>query len=163
MTIQIPLTLGKVALIDDADEDVVRRHTWHARCNAADRTCYALTNVKDANRHRTISMHRLLLTPPSDMQVDHIDGDGLNNLRSNLRIVTRAQNQQNRRKPINGLSSRFKGVSWRSHSNRWVASITANGKCIRIGLFDSEEDAARAYDEVASEMFGEYARLNFSA
>ena len=160
MTVEIPLSMGLVALIDDEDEDNVRRHKWHAVCTPTNRTCYAVANIHDGVTFRTVQMHRFIMSPPDDMQVDHINGEGLDNRRGNMRNVTRAQNQWNR-KPPPGSTSCYKGVSWRTRSGKWIARIARDGQEIRIGAYDDEETAARAYDAKAVELFGEYARLNF--
>ena len=105
-------------------------------------------------RRTTKHLHRLVMDPGEKMMVDHIDGNGLNNLRENLRVCTNSENQRNRRKH-KGLS-KFKGVKptpW----NTWEATIQKT----HIGTFPTEDQAARAYDEKAKELFGEYANLNF--
>lgn len=106
-------------------------------------------------------LHIHLMNPPDGMEVDHIDGDGLNNRRVNLRIVTHRQNIWNRKKNVNPTSSKFKGVSLYKKSGRWVAYIAAHGKRRHIGYFDDEEAAARAYDAEARRLHGEFACLNF--
>ncbi|MGB8225875.1 MAG: AP2/ERF family transcription factor, partial [Sedimentisphaerales bacterium] len=93
--------------------------------------------------------------------IDHGDGDGLNNTRENLSIVTAAENSYNRRKCKNECSSRYKGVSREKKSNRWRAIINYKGIPIRLGYFDNEIEAAKAYDEAAKELYREYAKLNF--
>ena len=105
-----------------------------------------------------MTLHRLLLG--SAVLVDHRDGNGLNNQRSNLRPATHAQNLQNTRKRA-GTTSRFKGVCWNKKKQAWVAFIKHEGKKKYLGCFSSEEVAARAYDFAASETFGEFACLNF--
>ncbi len=104
-------------------------------------------------------MHRVIMNPPDDMVVDHIDSNGLNNRRTNLRVCTLLQNSYNR-KTIKA-SSQYKGVRWNKRKKRWVSSISPNGKFILIGYFKDELTAAKAYDEKAKEFFGEFAYLNF--
>jgi hypothetical protein len=101
-------------------------------------------------------MHTLLM--PGAAQIDHRDGDGLNNRRENLRPATRTQNNANQRK-YRG-TSRYKGVSWDVSSRRWRARIHCDHRETSLGQFTSEADAARAYNAAALEHFGEYARLN---
>ena len=103
-------------------------------------------------------MHREIINAPAGMQIDHINGNGLDNRKANLRLCNNAQNQQNRRKRSRATSL-FKGVGW--HDNRWRARITVNGKQIEIGRFKSEFLAAEAYDQKAIELFSEFANLNF--
>jgi len=93
-----------------------------------------------------------------DVQVDHIDHNPLNNCRSNLRVVTNAQNQMNSRKRV-GCSSKYKGVS--NRYNKWRVYIKLNGESIYLGSYNDEIEAAKVYDKKAKELFGEYASLNF--
>ena len=104
-------------------------------------------------------MHRLILGITCDSQGDHINGDGLDNRRANLRPVTHAQNMQNRR----GNGPTFKGIYCveRTTRNPWMAKIAVAKKQIYLGYYATPEDAARAYDEAAKKYFGEFARLNF--
>lgn len=106
---------------------------------------------------KTLSRH--LLKAPENLMVDHIDGNPLNNLRSNLRLVTSAQNQMNR-KCITEHSSKFKGVRYHSRDKRWTAQIQYNQKNIWLGYHNDETSAAKAYDKKALELFGEFARIN---
>jgi hypothetical protein len=154
---EIELTQGKSAIVDDEDYERVTAFKWHAvRCK---RAWYAARSIKG----RSFGMHRFLMgSPPSEgLVIDHINGNGLDNRRCNLRWVTAAQNQAN--KIGFGTGSRFKGVARRSRSNRvrWEAVIKTKGVQRHLGYFDREEDAARAYDSAAVETFGVYARLNF--
>lgn len=152
---------GRVTRIDDADWPLVKDHRWRLLEKAATATRrgrgpYAQTSVRsDDGRWVTVLMHTMLTGWP---QVDHIDHDGLNNQRSNLRPATAAQNQQNRRRRI-GNSSRYKGVCRFRHT-KWMARISINGTQRHLGLFATEEEAALAYNAAALEAYGEYAHLN---
>ena len=105
-------------------------------------------------------MHRLIMDEPKGLIVDHRDHNGLNNRRSNLRLCTNAQNQYNRL-PLKGGTSRHKGVCWCKSHNKFNAYIYQRSKRYHLGWFVNEDDAARAYDKKARELFGEYAYLNF--
>ncbi len=108
-------------------------------------------------------MHRFILGLCDGQRCDHKDNNGLNNQRSNLRIATAGQNQHNSgcRKYKGMRSSRFKGVHWAKNARKWLAQITANRKHYHLGLFENEEDAARAYDRKALELHGDFAKTNF--
>ena len=101
------------------------------------------------------------MNPPEGFVVDHIDGNGLNNTRDNLRVVTVAENSYNRRKMIKQGTSKYKGVHRDKRTNRYRAAITFKCRVIHLGVFDKEIDAAKAYDEAAKELYREYACLNF--
>lgn len=100
----------------------------------------------------------MLVNPPEKMRVDHIDGNPLNNQRSNLRLATPAQNKHNSRKR-KATSSIYKGVS--KLKNSWKAQITVHGKTTRLGKFETEKEAALAFDEAARKLQGPFAKLNF--
>lgn len=97
--------------------------------------------------------------PPADMEIDHIDADPLNNRISNLRLVTRSQNECNKRKRRNTKSS-FKGVSWNSQKGKWMATAAINGKVRHVGFFATEIEAHECYKQVAAREYGEYARFS---
>ncbi len=105
-------------------------------------------------------MHRLIANAPAHLLVDHIDHDGLNNRKANLRLCSIAQNNQNSR-PNRNAASKYKGVSWAQSCRKWFARIRPNRKTIYLGLFTDEIEAALAYDRKAKELFGEFAYLNF--
>lgn len=142
------------ALVDDGDFDAVAAYKW--RPVRPRNVTYALANLPRRDGHGTLYMHRLILGASG--HADHINGDGLDNRRSNLRVASYAQNAANVDQPAG--ASRFKGVSRSRSSGRWRAYIRTNYRQVHIGTFDTEEDAARAYDRVASAMWGEFARLN---
>ena len=155
MSKRIPLTQGQFTIVDDADFDWLNQWKWYAA--RATSTYYAVR--KESETDKSIRMHRLLLNPPPGIESDHINGDGLDNRRSNLRLCTRSQNNANRRK-FSLCSSRYKGVSWQKRYRNWRARIWISGKEKQLGLFDDEQKAARAYNRAAIALFGEFARLN---
>lgn len=153
MVKEIPLTQGKVALVDDEDFNLVKKFKWHAWKNH-NWSWYA----RRSTTYGEISMHRLITDTPSGMEVDHINGDGLDNRRSNLRICTRANNSRNRIKAI-GKTSNFKGITLAR--GKWQSSIRVEDTLIYLGRFESEVQAALAYDTAATKYFGEFAKTNF--
>lgn len=157
---QIPLTRGKVAVVDDTDYEWLNQWKWnaHKRRNKNGIVRWYAVRPKILNgKQITIQMHCLLL--PTAIEVDHIDTDGLNNTRSNLRPATRAQNQMNKRKKLGG-TSQFKGVDF--HEGIWRARIYLSSSGSKyLGAFHNEVEAAMAYDAAARHYFGEFARPNF--
>lgn len=147
MTKSIPLTQGQAALVDDDLFDELNKHKW----------CFDGRYAQRKEGKKTIRMHRVILESP---QVDHIDGNRLNNQRSNLRACNHTQNQMNREKS-KGLSSLYKGVSWHKQTEKWRARIQTSEGNLYLGLFESEVEAAQVYDEAAKQHFGQFARLNF--
>lgn len=158
---QIPLNskryLGKVAIIDDEDYELIKNYAWYPYTNTSN-NFYAAARNKD---NRMVLFHRIImgLTHGDGLWVDHINGNGLDNRRCNLRLVTPAQNMYNIRGF--GKTSRYKGVSYVPKSNRWVAQIGHNNTHKYLGLYVNEVDAAKSYDKAAMKLFGEYARPNF--
>ena len=156
--IEIPLTQGQVALVDNCDYQTVAPFKWCAH-NKRRKTFYAVgTESIGDGTFRTIKMHRVILgvTDPA-VWVDHIDGNGLNNCRSNLRICTRGQNQRNRPANRNNKSG-YKGVFACKRSGRWIAKIMCDRKAIHIGRFDTPEDAHAAYVQAAQSLHKEFSK-----
>ena len=151
---EIKLTQGKVALVDDEDFEKVSQYKWAARGNGHGKIYASRTD----NKNKTIRLHRFLLSViDTKIQVDHINGDPLDNQRKNLRICNSAQNARNRKK-ILGRSSIYKGVTLTN--NKYLAQICKDYKYVYIGYFNSPIEAALAYNKKALELFGEFAYLN---
>lgn len=155
---KIPLTQGKYALVDDADYECLKQFNWRIRITG--RQVYAIRDLpKHKGKRRTMPIQRFLLNAHPPLYIDHINSDGLDNRRSNLRICTKQQNNMNQRPQV-GKSSVYKGVTWRTRDKIWAAQIHINKKTIHLGHFKLETDAARAYNEAAKIYFGEFAKLN---
>lgn len=148
----IPLTKNKLAFVDDSDYAKLAVYSWVFNGRYASRK---------SSDNRTVYMHREILKASDNLEVDHINGNCLDNRRSNLRLANHQQNMRNQ-KPIKGKSSQYKGVSWDKSHNRWQSYIHINDYKKHIGYFKDEIQAARAYDAEAIKLFGEYARLNFN-
>lgn len=161
--IQFPLQNGQHALIDAADLALVKGFKWRARRGKHDSTWYAIRTLPRAERHicSTETMHRRILGAKRGEVVDHQDGNGLNNTRTNLRLCTVRDNNRNVKKHQGGTSA-YKGVSWHPKGQKWTAVVRYHGKNVYLGLFKNEVSAAFAYDRKARELFGEFARPNFA-
>lgn len=157
LTRLIPLTQGKVAIVDAADYEWLLQWKWRTM-RARIGGWYAVRSyLKEPHVKRTQCMHRLLLDAPAGLHVDHRDGDGLNNRRSNIRLATIAQNQHNRG-PATRNTSGCKGVTWDKQGKKWQAQIEVNRKNIYLGRFLDKLDAAKAYAAAAAKFHGEFAR-----
>ena len=146
----IALGDGCYAYVDAADYEWLNQWKWYLDGGYAARR----------EKGKTVFMHRMILPPPAGMLVDHIDGNKANNCRCNLRVCTRLENTRNRRGHSDS-ASRFKGVRRCQRTGRWYARLCFRGQRIWLCYFDTEVEAARAYDRQAVEIFGEFARLNF--
>lgn len=153
---QIQLSQGKFALVDDEDFEKINQYKWHYDNNRR-RDGYAVAQT--GYKGKKIYMHRFIVNAQKEQEIDHIDGNKLNNQKSNLRVVTRSQNNYNQRPQINA-SSKFKGVTWHKKAQKWMATIHTKDNKIYLGVFTEEAEAAKAYNKIAKELFGEYARLN---
>lgn len=155
MSQHIPLTRGQSALVDDADYDHLRQWRWMLVGEG-----YAGRFDRTTRPHRLVYMHRLVLDAQPGQRVDHINGDRLDNRRANLRLVTSAQNQQNRHATARGTSG-YKGVCWHKGTEKWHVRITVNGHRLHLGYYSELETAALLYDAAARHFFGEFAHPNY--
>lgn len=155
---EIPLTQGKVALVDEADFEWLSQWKWYAKLKKSSGYFYARRNDKKGAKHSVIELHRAImgLQGGDRRNVDHINHDTLDNRRSNLRVCTSAQNTRNSRRRSDNLSG-FKGVHFHSSSQKWAAQIRVNGKAIHLGLRDTPAEAHKLYCTAAKEHFGEFA------
>lgn len=155
---QIKLSEDKFAQVDDAMFDELNQYKWTAK--KYKNTWYAERKIHVFLSWKSVYMHRSIINIPDGMQVDHIDLNGLNNTRNNLRVCTHAENSRNRPASSNSTSG-YKGVSFCKQRNKFEAKISVNGKTIHLGRFATKEEAARAYDEAAKKHFKEFAWKNF--
>lgn len=155
---KIPLTQAKHALVDDEDYEHLTQWKWHVgRSRNTDKFCARRTDRTNGITY--LFMHRVILKAPEDMEVDHIDGNPLNNQKSNLRLCTRTQNNQSRRMFRHNKSG-YKGVWRNSKGKPWMACITVSGKVINLGYYTDRQEAARAYDKAARKYYDSFAVTN---
>lgn len=161
---EIPLTKGKVALVDDEDYDYLMQWKWYAKNDKKD-TWYAFRSSYSKNSHHTIcitiGMHREImgLKKGNKLQVDHINHNGLDNQKKNLRVCTHTQNRQNARFYKNNTSG-VKGVSFEPCSKKWRARIWFDGKFKSLGRYKSKQEAVEAYDEATKKYHGDFSCPN---
>jgi hypothetical protein len=156
----IQLTQGQVAAVDDDLFEELNKHKWYAAREG--KTFYAQRGVGPRASRKTLSMHREVFRLRGELipiTVDHVDRDGVNNVRSNLRAATKGEQAFNRGRQNNN-SSGFIGVSWASRESKWRATISLKGARYSLGYFHAPQDAAKAYNRAATELHGEYAVLN---
>lgn len=159
MVVEIPLTRGKVALVDDEDAPTVLALRWFALPTNHPDVWYAGRNERRPDgKMRLVYLHTFLLHSGDGLTVDHRNGDGLDNQRQNLRECRHGQNMRNRRRHRNNTSG-FKGVVRQGRG--WGAKIMCERRDYWLGSFGTAEEAARAYDEAARRLHGEFARTNF--
>jgi hypothetical protein len=153
---------GLFALVDEADYPLVCDYRWNAVLDF--NTFYAVRTWQEGRRSNRIShtvrMHRQIIIPPPGMVIDHIDRNGLNNTRANLRLCTDLQNRANRNMMAANTSG-FTGVSFSKRNSKWKSTIHHAGAGVHLGYYATPEEAARAYDAAAIELRGEFAQLNF--
>lgn len=161
MVKEIPLGHGLTATVDDEDFERVGHLRWFlvTQFMVTKSSRYAMRREVRDGKPSTVYLHRRILNAEKGQIVDHINGDGIDCRRSNLRLCTPSQNQANKKRKTR-TSSPYKGV-WQRPGGRWTGELTKDFQPIRIGTFDTAEEAAREYDRLARELHGEFARLNF--
>jgi len=159
---RIPLTQGKFALVDDEDYDFLSKLKWNTN-RKPDGTCYAVYGRRAKTKTPHLKMHIQITkhhnTHIEGMFVDHINGNGLDNRKSNLRVCTPRQNSYNAKISKNNKSG-FKGVSWFRRDKKWRAYIAVGGSQIHLGYFINKTEAALAYNKAAEKYFGKFAKTN---
>jgi hypothetical protein len=150
----IDLASGHRLIFDDQDETLVLSHRWYAHHTA--KTVYARGYRKGDRKGGLVYLHRLLVQPAPGADVDHINGDGLDNRRANLRAASRTQNNANRRI----FRAAGKGAYFDRQTGRWRAEISHQGRVHKLGRFPSRSSALAAYDAAATKLFGEFALIN---
>ena len=156
---RIPLTQGKFAIVDDVDFDWLNQYKWYSHIDRSKNIFYVNRGRRWGKRMITILMHRLIMNPIKGMFIDHINGNGLDNRRSNLRICTRSQNGMNRKMQNNNTSG-YKGVIWSKSAKKWQVQIIFNKKRIHLGYFKIKKEGALAYNEASLKYFGKFAYIN---
>lgn len=155
----IKLTKNQFAIVDDEDFEYLNQWKWLSSRGYARRSVHIkMDGKKQICRH--IHMHRLIVNAPEGKEVDHIDGNPLNNQKSNLRVCTREENGKNRRLNKNNTSG-FKGAIWvdtPGNQKKWKSQIVVNKKAICLGYFSTNEEAGNAYLNASKKYFGEFAR-----
>ena len=161
MTMQIPLTKGFIALVDDEDYHWLVRFRWHVGGLTTGHPVARTYIGKSPDAKTTYAdMHRLIMGEPDGLQVDHRNGDSLDNRRDNLRLATPRQNMANSKVRANNKSG-YRGVSWSMKDRRWSAFTKDGDKNVYLGAFKNPKDAAKVYDDAQRRIHGEFACLNF--
>lgn len=148
---------GLHAIVDDEDYGYLSQFHWFAVSKRG--VFYARRDAWFDGRAKSIYMHREVMRANTDEYIDHVNHDGLDNRRGNLRKCSMAQNGWNSKKRRNSLTQ-YKGI-WKHNATHWRAAIRCNGQRFNLGLFSTAIDAAKAYDQKAKELFGEFAHINF--
>lgn len=156
---RIPLTQGEHAIVDPDDYERLSKYNWHV--NKTGQTFYAKRSARARKTIAAIYMHRCIIKVPAGMVADHINHNGLDNRKANLRLATLAQNNRHRKKFNTKSRLKYKGTYYNRRRREWYARIICDGEPIHLGTFKDEIEAAKAYDQAAKKYHGEFAGLNF--
>jgi len=158
--ISTPKHPNKFALVDNEDYESALQYKWYVVKNGNYFYAYANRKLGKDKKHHTLHMHRVIMGLRDDkIQIDHINRNGLDNRKSNLRLCNMSQNMMNSR-PMKNRLSKYKGVSWHSLTKKWRVRVCLHGNLIEVGLYSNEEKAAAAYNKEAKRLFGDFAYLN---
>ena len=157
---KISLGEGEWTIVEPMDYYRLKNFNWYIGGNGKE--FYAFRNIKiGPGKTKMVSMHKEIMNPPGHLLVDHRNNDTLDNRRANLRLATHSENSYNRPKTKAKTTSQYIGIYLEKRTGRWTVKIRANGKRLWLGRFESEIEAAKAYDAAAKKYHGEFARLNF--
>lgn len=153
---KIPLTKGLFAIVDEEDYEKLSKIKWRSLLSSKN-ISYAIRTIQQNYKKENILMHRFVLNlSDKTLHIDHINGNGLDNRKSNLRITNRNGNMRNlTRERVNNTSG-YRGVSFDKESNKWLSYIYINRKQKKLGRFTNKEDAAIAFDKAAKSLFGDF-------
>ena len=159
---RIRMSQPRYAVVDPADYDRLKGYQWVVKSGGKAFYAQRYGPCRKGARNPTIVyMHQEILKVPKGMVVDHMNHDGMDNRRANLRAATHSQNLCNRKKRSGAMYSKYKGVHWHKLNKKWSSRVTYQKKTIELGYFENEIEAAKAYDEAAKIHHGEFACLNF--
>ena len=154
----VPLSQGYEAIIDVDDVGIIEGFNWYAQVAKRHNLVYAVRGAILNGTKKQVSMHRQILNAKDGFDVDHSNGNGIDNRRKNIRIATRSQNMHNKKMQHNNTSG-YKGVHWNKGRGKWQANIKVNDKRRYLGSFDTPEDAAEAYKSASERLHLDFARL----
>lgn len=156
---RIRLTQNKFAIVDNDDYEWLNNFKWYPDKSPSGKVYVVRNSKNESGKHKKIRMHQEIMGTPKGMETDHIDGNGLNNQRKNLRICTKSQNQHNRNK-YKCNTSGYKGVSWHKGKEKWSAQIRINGILVYLGDYIAKEAAYEAYCKACIKYHKEFNNIN---